>query len=216
MPDSATAESPPSSAPASLRERRKQKARFDIARAALSLVKEKGYEATTVSEIAEAAAYSERSFYRYFTSKEDVIFFEVGHMLDEVRAAISEMAAGASLWDVVRGGVLASIERFQEPGGGFASDVLRTWMIDPALAGPFFRFCNRWHEVLAAGWSNAHGTGNPDTDLNAQLVAHYVTSTCQACFRVHLQSDEDLGKLLTTAFDQLEASLTAAGLLERS
>src|SRR5687767_13685133 len=96
--------------PVPLRERRRQKARVEIARAALALVQEKGFEATTVNEIAEAAAYSERSFYRYFTSKEDVIFFEIGHMLDEVRDAIRDAPAGTSVWPVIRHGVLSSIE----------------------------------------------------------------------------------------------------------
>lgn len=191
----------------SLRERRKAAARLNIARAALRLFREKGYEATTAAEIAEAADYSERSFYRYFSTKEEVVFFDIEHLLEEVRAAIGDVPPGVSLWEVIRDSVIGSVERFQEPGLEFAAEVLRTWMTDSALAGPFLRFCSRWHQVLAEAWSNAYGSGNPENDLDAQLVAHYVVSTCQAAFRVHVHSGQELRPLLRAAFDQLDRGM---------
>jgi AcrR family transcriptional regulator len=200
----------PSAAPESgtpLRERRRAKARLDIARVALKLFQENGYEATTVGDIAEAADYSVRSFYRYFATKEDVVFFDIGFMLEDVGQAIAGAPEGASLWTVMRDNIVASIDRFQEAGSDFAAAVLRLWMTDPALAGPFYRFCDRWHDLLARGWSTAHGTGDPDSDLAAQQIAHYLVSTCQACFRVHVHTGQDLHGLLVEAYDRFEAGL---------
>lgn len=48
--------------------------RLSVAKAALDLFSIKGYEATTVDDIADAAGISRRTFFRQFRAKEDVIF----------------------------------------------------------------------------------------------------------------------------------------------
>lgn len=59
-----------------LRERKKAKTMAAVQRHALRLFRELGYNATTVEQIAEAAEISPSTFFRYFSTKEDVLIMD--------------------------------------------------------------------------------------------------------------------------------------------
>jgi AcrR family transcriptional regulator len=95
-----------------LRERKKQRTRDTLLRSALVLFTERGYEATTVDDIAEAAEVSQRTFFRYFASKEEAAFFvsrlAESHFVDAVRRRPPEEApldamrqALVECWDTI-------------------------------------------------------------------------------------------------------------------
>ncbi|WP_024802427.1 TetR family transcriptional regulator [Nocardia sp. BMG51109] len=79
---------------------------------ALRLFAEKGYEATTVDEIAEAAGISRRTFFRQFRSKEDVVFADHEAQLAQARAYLA--AAQGDPWDAVCEAVVGVFERFTQ------------------------------------------------------------------------------------------------------
>src|SRR5690242_3754662 len=58
----------------SLRERKKRLAQTTIEEAALRLFQQHGYEQTSIQDIADAVMMSPRTFFRYFASKEEILF----------------------------------------------------------------------------------------------------------------------------------------------
>ena len=68
-----------------LRERKKKKTREALSQAALELFVKQGFEATTVEQIAERLEVSRRTFFRYFATKEEVVFPYYRQRLDSFR-----------------------------------------------------------------------------------------------------------------------------------
>ena len=83
----------------------KPSARDRLARAAFALFDEQGYEQTTVEDITERAGLGRTTFFRYYRSKEEVIFPDHERMLERVASRLRAPGHGtvlAALADAVR------------------------------------------------------------------------------------------------------------------
>ncbi|WP_242891297.1 TetR family transcriptional regulator [Actinomadura litoris] len=109
-----------------LRERKKQRTRRAIASAALRLFAERGYEETTIADIAAAAEVSPRTFFGYFPSKEDVVFAEVDDRLAEV-AERMRRTPGESPLETIRRSVVDALEAIVGEHGEYGS--VRTGLV---------------------------------------------------------------------------------------
>lgn len=97
----------------SLRERNRRQTHQSIVEAGMKLFLAKGYEATTVDEIAEAAGISRRTFFHYFASKDDILLAHLGGYRDALKTTILESASAGAPLDVVREALLKVAVRFQ-------------------------------------------------------------------------------------------------------
>lgn len=88
---------------AGLRERKKQETRERIIREALSLFRRRGYEGTTVADIAEVADISPRTFFSYFDAKEAVVFHDLEEILGSLRARLEERGSEETTFEAFRG-----------------------------------------------------------------------------------------------------------------
>ena len=88
-----------------LRERKKQRTRDALLRAAVELFTTRGYEATTVDDIAEAVDVSQRTFFRYFAGKEEAALalqeLAVGRFVEAVRERPADEAPMQALRQAV-------------------------------------------------------------------------------------------------------------------
>ena len=71
--------------------------RDKLAQAAFALFNERGYEQTTVDDIAERAGLSRATFFRHYPSKEDVIFPDHDRLLTQVRDRLRSSSHGTAL-----------------------------------------------------------------------------------------------------------------------
>jgi AcrR family transcriptional regulator len=85
-----------------LRERKKQQTRDTIARAALRLFAERGYEETTLADIAEAAQVAPRTIFAYYESKEDILLCKEQTYLEILKQRLEQRPAGTTTVDAMR------------------------------------------------------------------------------------------------------------------
>ena len=99
--------------PAGLRERKKEQTRRALEDAALDLFERQGFDHTTVEEIAAACDVSPRTFFRYFATKDQVLFGDEGEFTGMLAGLEQRPAAEAPLRSV-RAVVDAKIESYAD------------------------------------------------------------------------------------------------------
>lgn len=153
-----------------LRDRKRLRATEDLVRAATELFATRGYEQTTVADIAAAATQSRSTFFRYFATKEDVLFHDVPEHLDWLIAEVDQrLADGADPFAAVTESIRRLIQdNYLDP------DTMRArmslWLREPALRGRWAEYAAEW-EVRIAGVIAAHRGTTAATDPYAQAVA---------------------------------------------
>jgi AcrR family transcriptional regulator len=84
-----------------LRERKRQRTRQALISAAMRLFAEKGYEQTTVAEIAAMAEVSTKTFFNHFASKDEVLFPHLSARIDDAVAVIRQRKPADNVSDVL-------------------------------------------------------------------------------------------------------------------
>ncbi len=91
------------------RELKRRQTRERIEEAAMSLFLERGFDATTIEDIAERAGVSKRSFFDYFPSKEEVVFAWQDGFADHMMAAIASRPAEEPAVKAVQYGLVSAV-----------------------------------------------------------------------------------------------------------
>ncbi|MET7482594.1 TetR family transcriptional regulator [Streptomyces sp. NPDC005538] len=99
-----------------LRERKKIKTREAIRSAMYALVKEQGYDATTIEQIAERAEVSPSTVFRYFPTKEDIVLTDEFDplLMEELRARPTDEPWMTSLRYVMKKAISLGIKEDEE------------------------------------------------------------------------------------------------------
>lgn len=94
----------------SLVNRRTAQTRLDIVTAATALFRKQGFDDTSMTEIAVAAGVSRRTLYRYFPTKEDIVFESPREWLEIFESVVATRRPGESTRDVIERAVLTVAE----------------------------------------------------------------------------------------------------------
>ena len=177
-------------APVGRREASKQATRAALRAAAQQLFDERGFEQTTVRDIAKAAGVTERTFYRYFDGKEDLMAEEYLTWLDRLHDAILARPAAEPPLEAVQRAMVslgrqAAAERVLAPlwlfSGGPQMRTLRRFEPRPML-----RLESAISRAIMARIRAEHGPADPQAapaDLDEDFRTRVLGRVCVAALR---------------------------------
>lgn len=144
-----------------LAERKRQLVRDELAEAALRLLAERGFEETTVDDLAAAAGVSRRTFFRYFASKEDVVISSVVVVCEGIVAEVAARPADEPAPLAIREAVkTVTLEDFAEDREKSVALIRHTQNI-PALRARFAERQDLLRDDLAAVLARRAGRDTP-------------------------------------------------------
>jgi TetR/AcrR family transcriptional regulator, regulator of mycofactocin system len=164
---------------------------------ALRLFAERGFENTTIEQIAAEAGVSERTFFRYFATKASVLWTDFEAEVETIRDALSDVPADVPMMDAVRGAVVAANHYH-------ADDVpemrLRMHLIAtvPALSFSAAEHYEAWE--LAISEFAGRRLGQPAESLYPLTIGRAALAACRAAYdRWSVRADDDLTPYLNAA-----------------
>jgi AcrR family transcriptional regulator len=188
----------------SLRERKKATTRTRLMTVALRLFAERGFEATTVEDIAAAADVAPRTFFRYFPTKVDVLFGDHRDFVDLLRETLETRPDHEPVIDAVRRASLAWLDRvLADPELFLVRSRLAAGV--PA-AHAHGRYLDAEYEDVIADAVAATRATEPAADLEARLLARAAWAATRAARDVWLATETDPRELVNRAFDHLDRS----------
>lgn len=181
-------------------------ARGRLASAATELYVERGFEQTTVADIAERAGLTERTFFRHFADKREVLFFGQEHLQELFVATVAQAPAGASPLEAVTAALHAAGAEF-EPRRPWSQERQRVIAANPGLQERELIKLARLKTAIAATLRE-RGVGEPA----ASLAAESCISVFHIAFQQWIEADNTrtFGQIVTEALEALKA--VAAGL----
>jgi AcrR family transcriptional regulator len=178
--------------------------RGQVEEIALDLFLEHGVEEVTVHQICAAAGIAPATFYRYFSTKDGVLFAYRPHFLEAIRSAVSEVPATGRC-DQLRSVLIAFAVLLDEH-----SDALRVRdeivSRNPVLVPHTLQVQREWEEQLAVTLARSRGV--PDTDPEAWWDAALGLVVVRAAFRRWRSGGApSLHRSVTESFDEAVETL---------
>ena len=176
-------------------------ARGRLEQAALELYRERGFDQTTVAEIAERAGLTERTFFRYFADKREALFWGQDMLREIYVSTIADAPDSATPIDAVAAALLAAAPVFRD-----RHDLARQRQVVIA-ANPGLQERELLKRAsLASAMADAlreRGVADPAASLAAEAgVIAFKTAFARW---VTEPSEQDLARLIREALDQLRA-----------
>jgi AcrR family transcriptional regulator len=185
-----------------LRERKKDQTRDALAQAAIALFHDKGYEATTVAEIARAANVSRRTFFRYFPTKDALLFVDTDELLERFRENLEAREPGDEAGDPVRRACLAQASEYMRDRDQV---VARARIIEssPGLSKQERQQDLLWEQAITNALLTAGGRNTATAERRARMLSGAIVGAMRAAILEwqRLEGSADLVRLTGEALD---------------
>ncbi|MFH9005103.1 TetR family transcriptional regulator [Streptomyces afghaniensis] len=207
-----------------LRERKKRRTRDALLRAALELFATRGYEETTVDDIAAAVDVSQRTFFRYFAGKEETAFYVPRLAETQVVEAVRARPPGEAPLEALRRAVLESWDTINETIEEIVPvelhmRVYRVIESTPALLAAHLRRATELEEELARIIAEREGL-DVDADPRPRIVVALFGGVIRVTERLWSAGDdltlEGMRQLTATYLDQVGPALAGNWRTEQS
>ena len=197
------------SSPARRSGRQPVSSRAEIEHAAFKLFDERGFDSTTIDDIAAAAGIARRTFFGYFASKNDVPWGSFENQLEHLRAVLSATPDDIPLMDALRLAVLdfntvAAEEQL------WHRRRLALILNTPALQAHSTLRYTAWRGVITEFVGRRLAL--PEHDIVVQAIGYTALGAAVAAYEVWLGQEEgDLLELIDTSYRQLADGFCRAG-----
>jgi AcrR family transcriptional regulator len=181
-------------------------ARERLQQAAMELYHERGFDQTTVAEIAERAGLTERTFFRYFADKREMLFGGQSTLIEISAKTIAAAPVDASPIEMVAAAVEATAEVF----AGRHEWARQRQAVIAAHPGLQERELLKRASLASAnaGALRLRGVPEPAASLTAEVgVLAFYTAFARW---VSAPDEQDLARLMREAFEQLKAVTAGA------
>lgn len=181
--------------------RRKITTRAEVEHVAFELFADRGFERTTIDDIAEAAGIGRRTFFRYFPSKNDIAWGDFDGQLRTMRKRLAEYPADRPLLEVIRE-ALVDFNRIDPAEAPWHRRRMELILTTPALqAHSALRYAD-WRQVLAEFVATRLGVA--PGSLGPQTIAYATLGVALAAYEQWLREPgSDLCALLSAGMAEL-------------
>ena len=177
-----------------------------IERAAFALFERQGFDATTLDHIAAAVGVGRRTLFRYYPSKNDILWGQFDASLRHFEDHLAATAPDVPLLDALRRAVL-DFNHLDPAAVPQHRLRMRFLLTTPALLAHSELRYAAWRRVVTC--YVARRTGLEPTDLLPTSVGRVTLALCLAAYEQWLRDDDaSLDDLLLAAFGTLDTFLT--------
>lgn len=191
----------------SRRERKKQATREAIHHAAVELTDEHGLAGVTIEAITERADVAPRTFFNYFTSKEEAVLGQDPEQVERIAAEVVERPAGERVLDSLRQVMVAELLAREPTVEGFRR-MLVLIRSERNLLGAHAAMWARTEQALTTAVGIRTGL-DPTTEPYPSLVAAVAAAAMRAAVLRWADTGGEalLHELVAQAFDWVAAGL---------
>ena len=190
-----------------LRERHRLRTAAQLEEVALRLFVERGFDATTVDDIAAAAEVSRRTFFRYYSSKEDVLLADHPKNLAALREALAARPPSEPILVALRQALMSMSGNYERDRDRLLrrAKLMRT---TPSLQARSLMLQRDWEQAVCEMVAEHLGV-DAQGDLRPAVVAATMLGALRASFGMWLEGGgkAHLPSLVAEALDLLDSGL---------